>query len=118
MAFPLHTPTTEVINVLSGANDAPPGKKVTTSMKLYLRERGQGMCCVCNDCVRGLIARSVVVALRAPTGYSGSSTKASWVYRFGTAGRAWKGGFGDVVQVYLPDACSTGHGSGACYIMG
>lgn len=42
MEFPLMTTTAEIINTLSGANDAPPGKKVTTSMKLYLRERGQG----------------------------------------------------------------------------
>lgn len=42
MQFPLMTTTAEVINTLSGANDAPPGKKITTSMRLYLRERGQG----------------------------------------------------------------------------
>jgi adenylate cyclase len=41
MAFQLNTSTTDIINVLSGANEAPAGKKVTTSMKLYLRERGQ-----------------------------------------------------------------------------
>lgn len=97
MAFPLHTPTTEVINVLSGANDAPPGKKVTTSMKLYLRERGQGTFCVLQWDRSGLTVRPIVVAFRAPIGYSGSATAASWVYRFGTARRAWQRGFGDVV---------------------
>ncbi|WRT69993.1 uncharacterized protein IL334_006986 [Kwoniella shivajii] len=39
--LPIHTTTTEIINMLSGQNEAPPGKKITTSMKLYLRERGQ-----------------------------------------------------------------------------
>lgn len=43
MSFPLQTPTADIINTLSGANDAPAGKKVTTSMKLFVRERGQGM---------------------------------------------------------------------------
>nr|XP_031860394.1 uncharacterized protein CI109_004284 [Kwoniella shandongensis]KAA5527466.1 hypothetical protein CI109_004284 [Kwoniella shandongensis] len=38
---PIHTTTAEVINILSGANEAPAGKKIMTSMKLYLRERGQ-----------------------------------------------------------------------------
>lgn len=42
MAFPLLTTTADLINTLSGANEAPQGKKVPTSMKLYLRERGQG----------------------------------------------------------------------------
>jgi adenylate cyclase len=42
MSFPLLTTTAEIVNVLSGANEAPPGKKVTTSMRMYLRERGQG----------------------------------------------------------------------------
>ncbi len=43
MSFPIMTTTAEIIYVLSGANEAPPGKKVTTSMRLFLRERGQGM---------------------------------------------------------------------------
>jgi hypothetical protein len=42
MAFPIVTSTAEIISVLSGASDAPIGKKVTGSMRLYLRERGQG----------------------------------------------------------------------------
>jgi hypothetical protein len=42
MSFPIMTTTAEVINVLSGANDAVAGKKTTTNMRLYLRERGQG----------------------------------------------------------------------------
>ena len=42
MSFPLMTTTAEIINVLSGANDASAGKKVSTSMRLYVRERGQG----------------------------------------------------------------------------
>ncbi|WWC91945.1 uncharacterized protein L201_006897 [Kwoniella dendrophila CBS 6074] len=39
--LPIHTNTAEFISLLSGQNEAPAGKKVTTSMKLYLRERGQ-----------------------------------------------------------------------------
>ncbi|WWC95139.1 hypothetical protein V866_001993 [Kwoniella sp. B9012] len=39
--LPINTSTAEFIGILSGQNDAPPGKKITTSMKLYLRERGQ-----------------------------------------------------------------------------
>lgn len=42
MSFPLMTTTAEIIGVLSGASDAANGKKITTSMRLYLRERGQG----------------------------------------------------------------------------
>jgi adenylate cyclase len=42
MAFPIMTSTADIIAVLSGAIEAPPGQKITTSMKLYLRERGQG----------------------------------------------------------------------------
>jgi adenylate cyclase len=34
--------TAEVIHVLSGASEAIPGKRITTTMRLYLRERGQG----------------------------------------------------------------------------
>jgi adenylate cyclase len=41
--FPLLSTTADIINALSGANDAPPGaKRLTTTNKLYLRERGQG----------------------------------------------------------------------------
>nr|XP_019043899.1 adenylate cyclase [Kwoniella bestiolae CBS 10118]OCF22829.1 adenylate cyclase [Kwoniella bestiolae CBS 10118] len=39
--LPITTSTAEFISMLSGQNEAPPGKKITTSMKLYLRERGQ-----------------------------------------------------------------------------
>ncbi|WWC64833.1 uncharacterized protein I303_107447 [Kwoniella dejecticola CBS 10117] len=39
--LPINTTTAEFIGILSGQNEAPPGKKITTSMKLYLRERGQ-----------------------------------------------------------------------------
>ncbi|OCF34239.1 adenylate cyclase [Kwoniella heveanensis BCC8398] len=38
--LPIATTTAELINILSGQNDAA-GKKVGTNMKLYLRERGQ-----------------------------------------------------------------------------
>jgi adenylate cyclase len=41
-SFPLLSTTAEIISALSGASEAPPGKRVTTTMKLYLRERGQG----------------------------------------------------------------------------
>ena len=41
--FPLLSTTADIISALSGANDAPPGaKRLTTTNKLYLRERGQG----------------------------------------------------------------------------
>ncbi|WWC72241.1 uncharacterized protein I206_106203 [Kwoniella pini CBS 10737] len=39
--LPINTTTAEFIGILSGQNEAPFGKKITTSMKLYLRERGQ-----------------------------------------------------------------------------
>ncbi|ORX39455.1 hypothetical protein BD324DRAFT_333519 [Kockovaella imperatae] len=41
MSFPLLTTTAEIISYLSGANDASAGKKVSTSMRLFVRERGQ-----------------------------------------------------------------------------
>ncbi|KAK8853425.1 hypothetical protein IAR55_004131 [Kwoniella newhampshirensis] len=41
LVVPINTTTAEVISILSGANEAQPGKKITTSMRLYLRERGQ-----------------------------------------------------------------------------
>lgn len=81
MAFPLLTTTTDIINVLSGANDAPQGKKLTTSMKLYVRERGQGESLNLLSPPVLTMIRSNARSGREAIGYTGPPPSTSGVHR-------------------------------------
>ena len=106
MAFQLGTTTNEIISVLSGASDAPAGKKVTTSMKLYLRERGQG-----RSNVDRTDNRPDVAAVRAASADPRPKASSGRVYRQGTSRGNWQGGFGDSRQIHLPNARLASDGS-------
>jgi adenylate cyclase len=80
LSLPPTTNTAEIINILSGANDAAPGKKVTTNMRLYLRERGQGRSRSTYIVLSSPSRRSTDAALGETFGYSREAVAAGWLY--------------------------------------